>query len=265
METAGGSRIEDYLRAEDGPWPRVEILGIDFDKVTLGEALARIQAFIESGRPHQVVTANPEMVYACRRNSELRRVLQGADLVLADGIGIVWASSLLKTRLPERVTGIDLVQGLLSLAAARGYRPFFLGGRPGVAAAAAERAKRRYEGLEVAGTHHGYFGDEDEVLDRIEAAAPDILFVGMGSPRQETFIARHLGRGLKVPVCIGVGGSLDVLAGAVRRAPEWVRLLNLEWLFRLIQEPARARRMTVLPLFAALVIYRAIIRSVRRR
>lgn len=234
---------------------RVEILGIPFDKVTMDEAVRRVATFIEEGGPHLVVTPNPEIVYASKTDPELRDLLRAASLVVPDGAGIVWASRYLGDPVPERVPGIDLMAGLLEMSSRRGFRVFLLGSRPGVAEEAAHRLRQAYPGLSVAGTLHGYFRPEEEgqVIRTIRAAAPDILLVGMGAPRQEKWLARNLQR-LGVPVGLGVGGSLDVWAGRARRAPPWMRRANLEWLYRLYREPRRAIRMLALPRFAWAVV-----------
>ncbi|MGE5554093.1 MAG: polysaccharide pyruvyl transferase CsaB [Betaproteobacteria bacterium] len=240
---------------------RVSVLGIRVDPVTLPEAVQRIGEWIRGARPdgagrtRQVVTLNPEMVMAARRHPELAAIIGEADLVTADGVGVVWAARRLGRHLPGRVTGIDLVEGLLAVGAEAGWRFYFLGAAPGVAEEAARRAAERHQGLRVVGTHHGYFpADEAERVARAVAAAePDILLVALGSPAQEEFIARgreYLGAG----VAIGVGGTLDVLAERTRRAPGWLRRLGLEWLYRIVGNPRRWRRALVLPAFVLAVL-----------
>lgn len=233
---------------------RASILGVAVDRVSLDEAVARVEGFIadfaRDGRTRLVVTPNPEIIYAARTDGELAAALREADLSLPDGTGVVWAARRLGEPVPERVAGIDLMERLLALSARRGYRVFFLGTRPEVVARAAEVARRRYPGLAVAGYHHGYFGPEEDgaVVAAIRSARPDLLIVGMGSPRDQTWLWRHRGD-LGVPVGLGVGGSLDVLAGVVRRAPRWLQSLGLEWLYRLLRQPRRWRRMLALPRF----------------
>ncbi len=244
---------------------RVEILGIPIDKVTMDEAIRKVAAFIESGRPHLVVTPNPEIVYASRTDPELRQLLRAASLSVPDGAGIVWASRYLGDPVPERVAGIDLMAGLLELSSRRGFRVFLLGSGPGVAEEAARRLQKAYPGLSVVGVQHGYFRpeEEDRVIEAIRAARPHILLVGMGAPKQEIWLARNLER-LGVPVCLGVGGSLDVWAGRARRAPPWMRRANLEWLYRLYREPRRATRMLALPRFAWAVVREGIGRWLKK-
>lgn len=263
---------------------RISILGVDIDGVTMAEARRRIERLVQdaraagsgderspSSRAHaaaggvpgaHVVTANPELVMEARRNPEFAEALRRADLVLPDGIGIVWAARLLGRSVPERVPGIELTEALLETAADRGYKVFLLGAAPGVADEAAASARRRYPALRVVGTHHGYFSAEEEpsVVQRITDAAPDLLLVALGAPRQELFIARHRRR-WNVPVAMGVGGTFDVWAGRARRAPAWIRAVGLEWLYRLLREPRRLKRAPALPRFAALVLLDALRRN----
>ncbi|HEY8417424.1 MAG TPA: WecB/TagA/CpsF family glycosyltransferase [Limnochordales bacterium] len=234
---------------------RVTILGTGVDPVTKAEALDRAEALIRRGEPAQVVTINPELVMHAQRDPAVAAALARAALVVPDGIGIVWAARLLGRPVPERVPGIEFAEGLLHRAAVLGYRVFLLGAAPGVAEEAARRLAARCPGLMVAGTHHGYFRPEDEaaVVEAIRRAQPHILLVALGAPRQELWIARHL-EACRVPLAVGVGGSLDVFAGRVRRAPVWMQQVGLEWLYRLVRQPARAGRMLALPQFALRVL-----------
>lgn len=224
-----------------------------FHAVTAREALSLAGGWLRSGGGfHLVATANPEAVLLAGGNPELARVLDAAALVVADGVGVVWASRRLGVPLPERVPGIELAEGLLGLCAAEGLAVFLLGGRPGaggrpgVAEAAARALSQRWPGLRVAGTWHGYFGagEEPAVLCAVAEAAPALLLCGMGCPRQELWLARHADflERCGVRVGVGVGGALDVWSGRVRRAPASLRRLGLEWLWRLAQEPGRLRR-----------------------
>lgn len=246
---------------------RVDILGVGVHPVTLQEAAAAIAGWIRQARPRtgsvgggasrlrQVITLNPEMLYAAWHDPDLRELLNQGDLVVADGHGIVWAGRRLGRPFPERVAGIELIELLAVRAASAGWRLYLLGGAPGVAGAAAATLKRRHPGLQVVGTGDGYFTEAalSGVLGRIRDSDPDLLLVGMGFPKQEHFIRNHRQR-LGHPVAIGVGGSFDVISGRLRRSPAWVRRLRLEWLFRVWQEPARWRRLLVLPLFMGLVL-----------
>lgn len=238
--------------------PQVSILGVSFDALTLAQAVGRVEELWRT-EGHQVVTANPEMVMVARESSErglaLRRAIEGSSLVVADGIGVVLASRLLGTPLPERVPGIELSDRVLACAARQGKRVFLLGGRPGVARHAAERLAQRHPGLDVAGVRHGYFGNDDNalVVQEIARSGAELMLVGLGVPRQELWIAEYMAA-TGVRVAIGVGGALDVFAGRVPRAPVAFRRLGLEWAYRLAREPRRIVRMSALPRFAAAVL-----------
>jgi len=233
----------------------VRILGVRVDDVTTDETLALVDSFIGEGKPHQLVTVNPEFVMEAQHNRAFHVVLESASLALPDGVGLLWAARRLGHPLRERVTGSDTLPLLARKAADKGYSIFLLGAAPGVALRAALVLQARYPGLRVAGTYAGSpdAAEEDDIVARIVAAAPDMLFVAYGAPRQDLWICRNLHR-LHVPVCMGIGGSLDFLAGVARRAPLWVRRVGLEWLYRLIREPWRWRRMLALPRFVWAVL-----------
>lgn len=233
----------------------VEVLGVRVDGVTYQDLLDRVDTYIASRQPHQIVTLNPEMVVMAYRDPDFRRILNAADLNVADGVGLMLAARWLGCPLPERVTGSDGIYRLAAHCAQRGYRPFFLGAAPGVAGVVAQRLTAAYPGLEVAGTYAGSPREEeaDEIITRVRAARPDLLLVAYGVPAEEKWIARHRDR-LGVPVMIGVGGTFDFVAGVTRRAPVWMRQVGLEWLHRLIQEPWRWRRQLALPRFVGLVL-----------
>jgi N-acetylglucosaminyldiphosphoundecaprenol N-acetyl-beta-D-mannosaminyltransferase len=245
--------------------PRFMLLGVAVDRVDLEGAIARIDDFVREGVPRQVVTVNPEFVIAARRDRRFRRVLNAADLAVADGVGIVWAANLLGDRLRERVGGVEVVECLAARAARAGHRLYLLGAEEGVAAEAARRLELRHPGLSVAGTFAGSPRPQDEagIRERILEAHPDVLLVAFGAPAQEFWIARNLQR-LGVPVAIGVGGAFDYLAGRASRAPVWLQRAGLEWLYRLARQPWRWRRMLALPRFAALVLASAALLRLRR-
>jgi N-acetylglucosaminyldiphosphoundecaprenol N-acetyl-beta-D-mannosaminyltransferase len=226
--------------------PSVAILGVPFDNVTTTEAIDLIRRMIDAGDPHYLVTANVDFLVQAREDVELRRILFDSNLVLCDGTPVLWASRLLGNPLPERVAGADLVPLLIELAARSKYRLFFLGATPESSAQAVARLQAQYPELIIAGHYSPPFNkllemDHDEIVKRIRAAKPDLLFVSFGCPKQEKWIAMHY-RELGVPLCAGVGATIDFLAGSVRRAPMWMRRNGLEWVFRLLQEPRRLYR-----------------------
>jgi len=233
----------------------VDILGIRVDNVNYAEAVARIEGFVRSGAPHQVVTVNPEFIVSAQSDAAFRAVLNTASLAIPDGFGLLWAAILLGAPLKERVAGSDIVPGIAALAAQRGYRLFLLGAAPGVAKEAGQRLRDQNPGLIIAGTYAGSPALEEErtIVSLIQSAAPHILLVAYGAPQQDLWIARNLTR-LNVPVAMGVGGTFDFIAGQAVRAPLWMRRAGLEWLHRLWHEPWRWRRMLALPKFIALVI-----------
>lgn len=230
--------------------PRVPILNVHVDRVTMAEALDLCKQFVHSGAPHHVVTLDSSMCVLAARDAELHRIITEADLVTPDSAGILWACKRNGCALPERVSGVDLVERLCAISARSSLRIFFLGAAPGVAQAAADRMAERYPGCSIVGAYHGYFSaeEEPEVVERIRRAAPDVLCVAMGIPKQEKWIARHRHE-LPASVLVGVGGTFDVLSGKVRRAPEWVQRCNLEWLYRLVRDPSKLRKVLVLPRF----------------
>ncbi|MDR3288613.1 MAG: WecB/TagA/CpsF family glycosyltransferase [Peptococcaceae bacterium] len=226
---------------------KIEILRSQVDQIDMAETAARIVAAINGRGSLRIVTANPEMIYAAARDDRLQQVINTADVVTPDGIGVVWAARRLGYRLPERVTGIDLLQQLWPLANRGKWRIFILGSQPGVAAQAIEKLRDSFPEI-VWQSRHGYFGvsQEDEILRRIQDFQPDLLLAGLGSPRQEFWLARHPGLAY---VSMGVGGSFDVIAGRVLRAPRWLQKMRLEWLYRLCREPKRGKRQMALPKF----------------
>lgn len=245
---------------------RVRILSADVDSLTLDQAADRVMEFVMDGAQHQVVTVNPEFVMLARRNPRFRRALRQADLATADGVGIVLAARLFGARLPERIGGIDLWIRIAERARDQQRSLYMLGAAPGVAEAAAAQLVHRFPGLVVAGTYAGspHPREAAQIVDRIRAARPSILGVAYGAPEQDIWIAKHLQQ-LEVPVAIGLGGAFDFLAGVVPRAPLWIRSAGLEWLFRLVMQPWRWRRMLALPAFAALVFMHTPLERLARR
>ena len=227
---------------------RTEIMGVGFDDLTLDEAAGAAAGMIEAGGFHYVVTPNPELVDRARREEPFRQALNGADLVLPDGIGVVYAAKLLGRPLKGRCPGIDFAGKLMEHMAKTGLRLYLLGAKPGVAEAAAARLEAKYPGLVICGTHDGYFKEDGPVAEAIRAAEADVVFVCLGAPKQEYWMVKN-GPATGAKLMAGLGGSLDVFAGVVERAPEAWQKLGLEWLYRLTKEPKRIGRMARLPLF----------------
>lgn len=227
---------------------RVDVLGVAFDNVTLEEAVDRALALLEEEGPHLVATPNPEIVQRAGKDRAFADILAKADLVVPDGVGVIYAAKILGRPLRARVPGIDLASALLGRVAGTGKRLFLLGAAPGVAEQAAVNLRAAYPGLVVCGTHDGYFQEDGPVVDAIRQAGADIVFVCLGAPKQEKWIAAN-GEAAGARLYLGLGGSLDVFAGKVDRAPERFQRLGLEWLYRLMKEPSRIGRMAKLPLF----------------
>lgn len=243
----------------------VDVLGVRVDDAAYDDLLRRVDAFVARGQPHQVVTLNPEMLICAHDDAAFRRVLNHADLNVADGVGLMLAAWLLGHPLRQRVTGSDGIYRLAAHCARRGYRLYLLGGASGVAAAAAARLAEEQPGLHIAGTYAGSPRpeDEDEIVARVRAAAPHVLLVAYGVPAEERWIARNRQR-LSVPVMVGVGGAFDFVAGVTRRAPPWMRRAGLEWLHRLLRQPWRWRRQLALLRFVRLVLSQWLRQMVRR-
>lgn len=206
--------------------------------------------FLEAGGPHQVITANPLMVLASGQDPLLARILEDAHLVVPESSGIFWAGQQVGTPFKEMVPGIDLLHALCQLASQKNKTVYLLGAKPGVAEEAANTLCTLYPGLRIAGTRHGYFGpgEEASVVAQICESRADLVFVGMSVPGQEKWIAKQL-NALGATIVMGVGGSFDVLSGRLKRAPEWMQQLGIEWLFRTLQEPWRLKRIVHLPVF----------------
>ena len=227
---------------------RVDVLGVGFDNVTMAEAVARGEELLGAEGCHYVVTPNPEIVEACRADAEAMAAVNGADLVLPDGIGVVYGAKMLKTPLKERVPGIEFGTAMLEYCAKSGKPVFFLGAKPGVAEQAAENLKKRFDGLSVVGTKDGYFKDDAEAAAAIRASGAEMALICLGAPKQEKFMAKY-GGATGAKLLLGLGGSLDVFAGVAQRAPKFYVNHNLEWFYRLIKNPSRIGRMMKLPLF----------------
>lgn len=230
------------------------ILGVRFSAVTLDEAVEAAMARIRAGEKGYVVTPNSEIVYLCRSQPDLTALLNGACLTLPDGVGVVHAARLLHKPVPGKVAGVDFADALMGRMAQEGRSVFFLGAKPGVAEQAARKLCEKYPGLVVKGCRDGYFQDEAEAVAAVNAAGGvDLALVCLGAPKQERFMAAHQSE-LDATLLCGLGGSLDVFAGTVRRAPDLFIKLGLEWFYRLIKEPKRIGRMMSLPKFMLVVL-----------
>lgn len=233
---------------------RNKLFNLEIDNLTLLEALEKIDDLIASGGCHHVVTANPEILYRALSDKGLYETIAQASLVTADGQGVLLAGKLLDQPFKARVTGIDLAEALCATSGERGHKIYFLGGKEGISKKAQMAMLRRYPNANIVGEHHGYFkNDIEPLLADLREKKPDILLVAMGSPYQEDFIVRYQ-KLLNIPVAIGVGGTLDVFSGEVKRAPELVQTLKLEWAYRILSDPKRWRRTLVLPKFVLAVL-----------
>ena len=227
---------------------KIDVLGVRFDNLTMDEAVETALRLLDTRRSAYVVTPNPEIVMGWREDPAGAAAVDGAALTIPDGIGVIYGAELLKTPLKQRLPGIDFTLALLERLAARGGSVFLLGAKPGVAELAGERLTARFPGLRLAGTRDGYFTDDRPILEAINAAAPDLLLVCLGAPKQELWMYDNASR-LQLGLMIGAGGSMDVFAGTVERAPEAWQRAGLEWLYRLLKEPSRIGRMANLPKF----------------
>jgi N-acetylglucosaminyldiphosphoundecaprenol N-acetyl-beta-D-mannosaminyltransferase len=232
----------------------IRILGLPVHEVTMQTALDQMDAFIASGSAHHIITADASMFVMAQEDQELARIIATAELVTPDSAGVLWAAKRNKTPLPERVSGVEIVENLCALSPERGYRLYFFGAAPGIADQAALRMQEKYPGAQIVGTRHGFFTPDDlpDILSGIQKARPDILCVALGIPKQEKWIAAHRDA-LGVPVLIGVGGTFDVLSGTVRRAPRLFQQLRLEWFWRVLSNPKKISKVMLLPRFVHLV------------
>lgn len=267
-------QAEELIIERDVSVGRIKLFQVGIDQINNQEAAQRIEEFVISKKPHLVVTPDTLAILRARKDPEYQAILKSADLVTPDGAGILWATITLNCPLVERVTGIDIIYNVCQLTAKKGYSLYLLGASPGIAKKAAENLIKEYPGIKIVGTHHGYFNsldsegaiindksngnkidnkEEKEIIREIEEKRPDILLVGMGVPKQEKWITKNLSR-LNVPVCMGVGGSFDVLSGKISRAPLWMQKHGMEWIYRLIREPKRVFRIIALFYFIWLVI-----------
>ena len=222
---------------------KVVLFGVPVDNLTLEETVDRVESMIQEGGTHQHVVVNVDKIVKLQRDPELRQAVLSCDLINADGQPIVWASKFLQKPLKERVTGVDLFASLIAHCAEKGHRPYLLGARQEIVERVVAILKECHPALEIAGYRNGYWKPEEEVevVRGIKQTRPQILFVAMGSPKKEIFLNKWKAE-LQTPFVMGVGGTFDVVAGLVKRAPLWMQKCGLEWFFRLIQEPRRMWR-----------------------
>lgn len=227
---------------------RIDVLGVGFDNLTMAEAVEKAWALLGQPGAHYVVTPNPEIVEVCRTDEAARTAVNGADLVLPDGVGVIKGAAMLGTPLKEKTPGIEFAGHLMAKMAQGGKSLYLLGAKPGVAELAAKRLQAQYPGLGIAGTHDGYFQEDGPVVEEIRRSGADCVFVCLGAPKQEKWMAAN-GAATGASLLCGLGGSLDVFAGVVARAPKFWSDHGLEWFYRLCKEPRRIGRMMKLPLF----------------
>lgn len=232
---------------------RTDVMGVGFDNLTRQEFIDRADAMLRERNRGYCVTPNAEIVYEAYYDDSFRELLNGAALVLPDGAGVVLGAKILGDPIKEKVAGIEFGEEICRLLAKNGGRLYLLGSKPGIAEKAGAVLTDRYPGLVICGTADGYFQDETAVVERINEARPDVLFVCLGAPKQERFMQDHFDE-LDVTLMLGLGGSLDGYAGVAQRAPRWMINLSLEWLYRLIKEPSRLGRMMRLPKFVGLCV-----------
>lgn len=230
---------------------KINILGVGFDNISHDGIRPCIEKMLAVAKRQYIVTPNPEILEYAKKDEEYKSILNRADLCVADGIGIVYASKILGADIKERIPGIEIGECVLSLCAETGERVFLLGAKQGVAEKAASRLCEKYRGLCVSGVHHGYFGCEEngKVADEINRSKASVVFVCMGAPYQEKWIAQNISKLENVKLALALGGSLDVYSGKVKRAPAAFRLLGIEWLWRCFCSPARFARMLRMPVF----------------
>ena len=227
---------------------RIDVLGVGFDNLTMAEAVEKAWALLGQPGAHYVVTPNPEIVEVCRTDAAAMAAVNGADLVLPDGVGVIKGAAMLGTPLKEKTPGVEFAGHLMAKMAEGGKSLYLLGAKPGVAELAGKRLAAQYPGLRIAGTHDGYFQDDAPVIEAIRQSGADCVFVCLGAPKQEKWMAAN-GAATGASLLCGLGGSLDIFSGTVERAPRFWSDHGLEWFYRLCKEPRRAGRMMKLPLF----------------
>lgn len=239
---------------------RTKFLNYNIDNLTLNETLDRVIELINNGRTNQHVVLNAAKIALMDSDKELAKVVNSCDLINADGISIIYASRFTANKIKQRVTGIDLMLRLLEVAQEKSYKIYLLGAKQDILENLVNNIKQKYRKIEIVGYRNGYFKDkeEDKIINDINKSKCHILFVGISTPKKEFFLYRHR-EDLKVPFCMGVGGSFDVIAGEKRRAPEWIQKIGFEWLYRFFQEPRRLwKRYSILNIKFMFIVLRYI-------
>ena len=242
----------------------IKIFGVKIDKLTQKQVIEKIKCFLKENQTRAIYTPNTEIVMEAKKDEKLKHIINDGDIIIPDGIGLIYASKIKKKNLPERVTGFDVSCKILEVANEEGYSLFLLGGEEGVAKEASENLTEKYPNIKIAGFQNGFFkgahignpGHEDEVqiLEKINKSNADILFVGLGAPKQEIWIHENKNK-LNCKLIIGNGGTVDILAGRIERAPDIYQKLGLEWLYRLVKDPKRIKRQMVIPLFILTILF----------
>ncbi len=240
--------------------PSIRIFGLPISKLSFAETVDRAYEFLSDTKPHIIFTPNPEILMSARKDEALHQLLAQADLLTPDGIGVVYASKIMGDSVKERVPGFDTACALLERIQNGEHSLYLLGGKPGVADLAAENIKAKYPNIRILGTHDGYFNDAEPIVSEIARLSPDLLFICLGSPKQERFAVDYRNR-LNCKLMMGLGGSLDVFAGTVKRAPVIFQRLGLEWFYRLCKQPSRIGRMMSLPHFALVIVMNRIMKG----
>jgi len=237
--------------------PRIQLMGCPIDSLNMDQTIAQIELYVKEKEPRQHVVVNVAKMVDMRNDPHLREIIASCDLINADGMPIVWTSRLLGNPLPCRVAGVDLFQELVRLCSGKGYRPFFFGAREWVVEKVVKEFKQRHPQLNVAGYRNGYYAEDEEsgIAEMIRVSKADMLFVGFSSPMKEKFLKRWMPV-MKVPFCMGVGGSFDIISGKTKRAPLWMQKSGMEWCYRIYQEPRRMwkRYAKTNPVFVWMVI-----------
>ena len=233
----------------------ISVLGVKVNDITVSETAELIEQFVkEQDKPHLIVTLGTEMVMASQKDSDIKNLINNASLVCADGVGVVWGARKAGLKLREKAAGVEILEEVVKRSSESKLRIFLLGAEPGTAEKTAENLRNKYPNCNIVGTFHGYFKEDSEPIEIIKKAKPDVIFTALGFPKQEKWYLSHA-QELKIPVGMGVGGSFDVLSGKIDRAPMWMRKLSLEWLYRLIKEPSRFKRMMSIPKFILAILF----------